>query len=473
VLAASKTHLKDEKFEKKIDFATAGLRPFIHKDLIENVSTKNARTIAEYVLAMKTETNLSDNYRATIIQLLSTLSKYHNNKNFSDLTRDDIISYLESLRKLDVSDPLHKWIGTYNLKRTMFLTFFKWLYHPNDPLRDRKIPSVMQNVTILKRKEQSIYKPTDLWTQEDDSLFLKYCPSKRMKCYHMVSRDSSCRPHEILKLKIKDIVFKITHDKKQYAEILVNGKTGSRNIPLINSIPYVKDYLDHEHPQPGNPNAPFICGLGKSLGKSIGVFSLYVIYDRYKEEHFPKLLDNPGVMPEDKQKIKELLKKPWNPYIRRHSALTEKSLNPKMAHLLSQHAGWVQGSTMAQKYTHYFGNESSMSILEAYGIIQKDKQLSDTLKPKQCPNCSEPNKPDSKFCAKCRMVLAYDAYNETLEKQQEKESEVHRLQQQYEHDMKSMREEMKQQFKKIMMMVQKNPMLSQVKPEALARKRVS
>lgn len=48
----------------------------------ENVSTKNAHTIAEYILAMNTENNLSDNYRATIIQLLSTLSKFHKNKNF-------------------------------------------------------------------------------------------------------------------------------------------------------------------------------------------------------------------------------------------------------------------------------------------------------------------------------------------------------------------------------------------------------
>jgi hypothetical protein len=31
-----------------------------------------------------------------------------------------------------------------------------------------------------------------------------------------------------------------------------------------------------------------------------------------------------------------------------------------------------------------------------------------------------PNKPDSKFCAKCRMVLTYDAYNETLEGQKQK-----------------------------------------------------
>jgi hypothetical protein len=35
---------------------------------------------------------------------------------------------------------------------------------------------VIENIPLLKRKEQSIYKPTDLWTVEDDLLFLKYCP---------------------------------------------------------------------------------------------------------------------------------------------------------------------------------------------------------------------------------------------------------------------------------------------------------
>ena len=34
-----------------------------------------------------------------------------------------------------------------------------------------------------------------------------------------------------------------------------------------------------------------------------------------------------------------------------------------MAHVLNQHAGWVQGSTMAQKYTHYLAtNQVSGSI---------------------------------------------------------------------------------------------------------------
>ena len=231
----------------------------------------------------------------------------------------------------------------------------------------------------------------------------------RERCYHAISRDSSCRPHELVKLKIRDVAFKTTGNY-QYAEALVNGKTGTRPIPLIDSIPYLKDYLDHEHPQPRNPNAPLICGTGKGLGRHIKAFRIYMIYDEYKKHVFPKLLESPNVLPEDKPKIRELLKKPWNPYIRRHSALTEKSTILK-EHVLRQHAGWTPGSQMHLKYLHYFGNESNESLLEAYGIVTPGQQI-DQLRPKQCPNCSEPNKPDSKFCNKCRMVLTYDAYDE-------------------------------------------------------------
>lgn len=332
------------------------------------------------------------------------------------MAKDDIISFLNSYRKKEVDDPLHSWISTYNLYLTILTRFFKWLYHPDLTPKERPKPSCV-DISRLIRKEQSIYKPTDIWTQEDDILFLKYCPSKRDRCYHAFSRDSSCRPHELLKLKIKDVVFKMTPEGRQYAEVLVNGKTGQRHIPLINSIPYLKDWLD-DHPQSGNPNSVLICGFNKSLGRSINIQSLNHICQNYKKDFFPKLLSDPNVLPEDKEKIRELLKKKWNPYIRRHSALTEKSKILK-EHVLRQHAGWSPTSNMHQKYIHYFGNESNESILEAYGLINKGKQEIDKLKPTQCPNCNEQNKIDSKFCSKCRMVLSYNSYTELVQEKEE------------------------------------------------------
>jgi integrase len=405
----------DALFDRKIDLVTEGIDPFFGSKIRE-LSEDNAVTIVNYILTLKNEINLSDGYRKLNIYVFYSVSKFFNNKKtYKELTRDDVMQFLDSLRKTEESDPLHKWIGTYNIYRVLFIRFFKWLHYPDIEQKKRPKPSVIENIPLLKRREQSIYKPSDLWTIEDDRIFLKYCPSTREKCYHMISRDLSCRPHEILKLRLKDIHFKNSGDY-QYAEVLLNGKTGSRNIPLISSIPYLKDWID-QHPQSGNPNGPLICVLGKKLGRHLSTPTLYLIYKNYREKVFPKLLDNPGVLPEDKQKIKELLKKPWNPYIRRHSALTEKSTILK-EHVLRQHAGWSGRSQMHLKYLHYFGNESSESLLEAYGIIPKDQQI-EQLKPKQCPNCNEPNKPDSKFCAKCRMVLTYDAYEETVDNKQE------------------------------------------------------
>jgi len=451
-LTSAGENYNDTFFEQKIGDASLGLIPYFSK-LLYKISKENAWIIANYIISMRTEINLSDHYRRDIIKVLTRFSTFCNNKSFTHITRAEIISFLDIFRRSESEDSLHKWIGTYNIYRIYLFRFFKWLYYPHIEPTKRPKPEVIDNVSMLKRKEQSIYKPTDLWTEEDDVLFLRYCPSKRMKCYHTISRDTSCRPHEILKIRVEDIIFK-TAGNHQYAEVLVNGKTGTRHIPLINSIPYLKDYLDHEHPLSGNPNSVLICGNGKGLGKKIQVGTILKIYNKYKKDYFPKVLESHSITQEDKSKIKELLKKPWNPYIRRHSALTQKSKFLK-EHVLRQHAGWSGRSQMHLKYLHYYGNESNESILEAYGIITKDQKLSDALRPKQCPNCNESNKPDGKFCTKCRLVLTYNSYSETLESQKQNEDEL-----------KTMKERMAN-IENLLVVIQ--PFLQNIKPEMLSK----
>ena len=83
---------------------------------------------------------------------------------------------------------------------------------------------------------------------------------------------------------------------------------------------------------------------------------------------------------------------------------------------------------MPKVYIHYFGTESSTSLLKAYGIEKDDNNLNQLVinLPKSCPNCGESNKKDSKFCAnmKCRMVLTFSAYSETVEEQKKKDEEI-------------------------------------------------
>jgi integrase len=443
----------DILLERKIALATEGFTTHKFCELLlkdrTRLSKENALTVCEYVISMKREVNPRLSYTKYTIQFLSELSKAVGiEKKFIDMIRDDVLYYLDNCRKPENDDPLHKWIGTYNIRLVILSRFFKWLYYPNveDPKRRSELsalgkkPDCMIGIRRLKRKEISCYKPSDLWSQEDDLVFLKWVTNKRDRCYHIMARDLSARPHEILNLKIKDIVFKTVDTGKQYAEVLVNGKTGSRHIPLIQSIPYIKEWLSN-HPSRSNSNSPLFVGLGRSsMGKQLTINGIYGIYKYYKEKFFPKLLEDNTIPSEDKEKIKELLAKPFNPYIRRHSALTEKSTKLKSS-TLNQHAGWSPNSDMAQKYIHYFGNESSESLLEAYGIVTKNNIPIDTLNPKTCPNCNEGNTLDARFCSKCKMIMSFDGYQEALESQKQKEDELSTMKQQF-NNMQSMLEKL-------------------------------
>lgn len=177
---------------------TSDLHKFVYKQFTEQISTDDADIIVKYIQCQKTEINLSNTYKRLIIISLIALARYFKNKNFVQLARSDMIKYFDSLRKSEDADPEHKWIGTYNLGRQLFLKFFKWVYYPTKEAKKRQVPEVMRDIPQLKRKEQSIYKPDDLWSPEDNHVFLKYCSYKRMQCYHAISRDTSARPSEIL-----------------------------------------------------------------------------------------------------------------------------------------------------------------------------------------------------------------------------------------------------------------------------------
>ncbi len=397
---------------------------------MSSANLQNTKIFYQFLIEEYDNQNVKLNTTLTHIKILSLFNQFLSYKDFEKITKNDITDFLNSSRKTESDDPTHKWIGTYNTRHMVLSKFFRWFYnqYQNNELDQKKwtTPPCSHGIKHLSRKEKSTYKPSDIWTDEDHVLFLKYCPDKRDKCYHAMANDTSARPHELLNLKIKDVIFKRSSTGAQYAEVhLTKSKTKPRTLPLIFSIPYVKDWLDF-HPLANNLNAFLFVSLSDSnFGDRLSEQALYKQYTvKYKTHYFPKLLYKNSNIPEtDKSYIRNLLTKPWTPYIQRHSALTAKSLILK-EHTLRDYAGWSMSSKMPQVYIHYFGNESSKSLLEAYGIEDYKKEKTSILKSKPCPNCNEPNKPDSRFCFKCKMVLTFDSYKETLEREKEKESEI-------------------------------------------------
>jgi hypothetical protein len=179
-LATTTTTTLDNITNKKIENVTEGLPRSCYNCLSNRVlpgltGKQNVLTICDYISSMRSEINASNNYRKDIMVLLCNLSIFFKNaKLFKEITREDLLLFLDSHRKIESVDPLHKWIGTYNTYRMQLMRFFKWLYLPDIEPARRPKPSVIENIPQLKRKEKSTYKPTDIWTAEDDSLFLKY-----------------------------------------------------------------------------------------------------------------------------------------------------------------------------------------------------------------------------------------------------------------------------------------------------------
>jgi integrase len=402
----------DPNLDRKLDLVVEGARPHVREHMLTRITVVNCKTIIAYILALQAENNPSQAYRIHIVFILMQLAKFHNPKSFQDMTRDDIIQFLDRLRKPESVDPLHKWQGSYGNNLRILKPFFRQYL---------RMPDVVDNLAPPRRKEITTYKPTDLWTEADDLLFCKYCPSKRDRAYHMVARDVGVRPGGLLNLKMKDIVWKNT-DSYQIAEITVRDKTGVHTVPIIQGVPWLKDWLANGHPFPSVQDAIVFCGSGKkNTGRKLQKGTLNVIYNNYQKVIFPRLLQDPSVPAEDKARIEELIKtRKWTPYTRRHTAITEKSQTLSTP-LLHQYAGWTPGSKMSAKYIHYFGNEVSNKLLEAAGIKPEsgsENNKKGILKPKVCDNCKTANKPDAKICSngKCRMILSYDAY---LEKEQE------------------------------------------------------
>ena len=256
-----------EELNERIDVITKFTsRPYFNKALkkLALECLDNATIICDYITAEQNEINIKPSTIEGKIKVLIWLSNFHHGKPFNLLTRQDILSYLNSLRKSIDKDPAQKWIGSYNGRQIILLKFFKWLYNSEEIDQKQRItPPCMNGIKKLQRKQKTPYRHSDIWDAREHAIFLNYCPDIRDKCYHAMANDMSARPHEILNLKISDIKFKITIEGNQYADVVIkDGKTGPRTVPSIDSIPYVKEWIK-SHPHGANSDAWLFVPRGK------------------------------------------------------------------------------------------------------------------------------------------------------------------------------------------------------------------
>jgi len=166
--------------DRKISLAIEGLKHYVENWLRIRTSNENALTISEYILLLRREINPSQNYTISQIQALVELSEYLKHKPFKQMKPEDILSFLDKFRKTEEKDPLHKWIGTYNLKREILRQFFTWLNDPDTDRNHRSRPKIMENIPQFKRKGLYLQAERLMDTRKDRDkiglLFRNGCP---------------------------------------------------------------------------------------------------------------------------------------------------------------------------------------------------------------------------------------------------------------------------------------------------------
>jgi len=296
-------------------------------------------------------------------------------------------------------------------------------------------------IKAKKTKRISPYLESEIWEHDELLTIVKYESYKRNKAALTLFWDLNARNHEVTLLKIKHIRLS---EKYGEGEIHYEAKTGTGPVLLSCSFPYVRDWLN-EHPFKNEPNARIICNL--NTGAPVGPDAMWTMIKQLRNRII-HLLEKGSITDEaERQKLEYLIKnKKWNPYCIRHSSISSDSdYLPEYA--LKKKVRWSMNSKQGSRYIkRRMSNDLKEQIL-VHNVVITDSQKQKRPSVLSCPRCNLVNAIDNKYCSKCSYPLVPSAFDEIKAAENQR---IQAIEEKYEQDMKSMREEMENKFQQIL-----------------------
>ena len=169
--------------DRKIKEAAVGLAPTTQWSIMAFPRDEDKELIADFILAWSNDNAdallMSTNTKKAYITALSRLSKhFEHKKSLKEMTTEDIVEgFLRSIKKEFSDDPEQKWVNTYNTYAARYLVFWKWLTQPDLRREERQTPPQVKGLRFVKHKDRRSkrVKVEDMWTAEENRVFLKYC----------------------------------------------------------------------------------------------------------------------------------------------------------------------------------------------------------------------------------------------------------------------------------------------------------
>lgn len=289
---------------------------------------------------------------------------------FRKATREDIEDIVLWIKRRDDLADITK-----NDYKKLLKRFYKWL-------NEGKYP---ESISWLKvnHNDKNNKLPEQMLDEDDIEELIDNALNPRDKALISILWETGARIGELIDLTVGSI-----EDRKHGLKIVVDGKTGSRRVPLIESVPYLNKWLE-EHPNRDKKESPLWVNIGEvNLGEKMNYPAIRKMLKSVKR--------------------RSKVDKPVNPHNFRHSRATYLA-NRFTEAQLCEWFGWVQGSDVPYKYVHLSGRDIDNSYDRLHGIVDEENQEESKLTPKDCPRCQEKNPPKARYCNRCGMALSLEA----------------------------------------------------------------
>jgi site-specific recombinase XerD/RNA polymerase subunit RPABC4/transcription elongation factor Spt4 len=332
-------------------------------NLSEDISKVNKQTILKFK-----DYCLSEGIGlAKIERYLFDLMKFSRmlKKPFQEASKEDLRGIIAELEQTNLSPETKK---TFKIMLRKIYRFIRGI--------DKKgvFPEEVDWISInIPSNHKKL--PEELLTEDEIKRIIQNCEKLRDKALISSIAESGCRVSEIGTMQIKHISF-----EEYGARLTVNGKTGMRKILVIQSAPYLQEWVN-QHPTNDDSESYLWANCRGPFLSYTGISSIL-----------------------KKASKKAGIKKRVYLHLLRHSRAT--ALASIMTEgSMKQYLGWTQGSKMAGIYIHMSGKDTDNAILEANGIeIQKEKKKS-ALEPKKCIKCNTINEATNRHCKICGLPL--------------------------------------------------------------------
>lgn len=326
----------------------------------------------EKLLEFDRELELNDYSEARRYKYLTHIPKLVSELDvpFEEAEREDIEDLIIKLKRRDDINE-----RTKNDYKTLLKRLYKWI-------GDGEYPDCVDWLKINYNAGNGKL-PEEMLVEEDVEELIRNAMNTRDKAMISLLWETGARIGELIDLTIGSI-----EDHKHGLKIVVDGKTGSRRLPLIESVPYLKQWLN-EHPDRENKEAPLWVNIGQ-VNKD----------EPMAYRSIRKMLND--------VKNRSEVDKPVNPHNFRHSRATYMATRFTEAQLC-EWFGWVQGSDVPSKYTHLSGRDIDNDYARLHGIEEEKDHKKAKLIPNDCPRCGEKVPKDDRFCHRCGQALTVDA----------------------------------------------------------------